>query len=47
MAAIEFIRIHALRMSNEEFDKFFYKQFPAMAACLVADDEAGDNNLPA
>ena len=44
MAAIEFVRIHALRMSNEEFDKFFLKQFPSVTTYLMASEEAKDNS---
>lgn len=39
MAAIEFIRIHVVKMPNEEFDKFFCKQFPAVTKYIMVQDE--------
>ncbi|CAF1271412.1 unnamed protein product [Rotaria sp. Silwood1] len=39
MAAVEFIRIHVIRMGNEEFDKFFCKQFPAVTKYIMTQDE--------
>ena len=44
MAAIEFIRIHVLRMSNEDFDKFFFKQFPAVTKYLTTQDQNNEQN---
>jgi hypothetical protein len=43
MAAIEFIRIHVVRMANEDFDKFFTRQFPTMTKYIMTADEANEN----
>jgi Domain of unknown function (DUF4698) len=42
MAGIEFVRIHVLRMSNEEFDKFFFKQFPTVTKYLITQDDLSE-----
>ena len=42
MAGIEFVRIHALRMSNEDFDKFFFKQFPTVTKYLITQDDLSE-----
>jgi hypothetical protein len=39
MAAIEFIRIHVVKMGNEEFDKFFCKQFPTVTKYIMTKNE--------
>ena len=39
MAAIEFIRVHVVRMGNEDFDNFFCKQFPTVTKYIVTNDE--------
>jgi hypothetical protein len=44
MAAIEFIRIHVIRMGNEEFDKFFCKQFPTVTRYVMTKDETIEND---
>lgn len=44
MAAIEFVRIHVVRMGNEEFDKFFCRQFPSVTRYVMINDEAGEND---
>jgi hypothetical protein len=43
MAAIEFIRIHVVRMGNEEFDKFFCKQFPTVTRYIMTKEETTEN----
>lgn len=43
MAAIEFIRIHVVRMANEDFDKFFCRQFPLVTRYVMINDETGEN----
>jgi hypothetical protein len=43
MAAIEFIRIHVLRMGNEDFDKFFCRQFPTVTRYIMTKDEMSEN----
>jgi hypothetical protein len=43
MAGIEFIRIHVVRMGNEEFDKFFCKQFPTVTRYIKTQDETKEN----
>jgi heme/copper-type cytochrome/quinol oxidase subunit 2 len=40
MAAIEFMRIHVIPMSNEDFDKFFAKQFPTVNKYLARQEES-------
>lgn len=42
MAAIEFIRIHILKMSTEDFDKFFMQQFPTVFKYLIGQNENTD-----
>ncbi|CAF2706077.1 unnamed protein product [Rotaria sp. Silwood2] len=44
MGAIEFIRIHIVRMGDEEFDKFFCKQFPAVTKYITTQDEITEND---
>jgi hypothetical protein len=44
MAAIEFIRIHVVRMGNEEFDKFFCKQFPMVTKYIMIQNETTEND---
>ncbi len=44
MAAIEFIRIHVIRMGNEEFDKFFCRQFPTVTRYIMTKDETIEND---
>ncbi|CAF3079300.1 unnamed protein product [Rotaria socialis] len=44
MAAIEFLRIHVVKMTNEEFDKFFCKQFPTVTKYIMIQDETTDSD---
>jgi hypothetical protein len=39
MAGIEFIRIHVVKMGNEEFDKYFCKQFPTVTKYIMTKNE--------
>jgi len=43
MAGIEFIRIHVVKMGNEEFDKFFCKQFPTVTKYIMTKPETLDD----
>lgn len=43
MAAVEFMRIHVVRMGNEEFDKFFCKQFPTVTRYVTTQDDTIEN----
>jgi hypothetical protein len=44
MAAIEFIRIHVVRMGNEDFDKFFCRQFPTVTRYITTTDETSEDD---
>jgi len=44
MAAIEFLRIHVVRIGNEEFDKFFCKQFPTVTRYITTTDQTTEND---
>jgi hypothetical protein len=44
MAAIEFLRIHVVRIGNEEFDKFFCKQFPTVTRYITTTDQTENDN---
>lgn len=44
MAAIEFTRIHIVRMGNEDFDKFFCRQFPSVTRYVMINDDITDND---
>ena len=44
MAAIEFVRIHVVRMGNEDFDKFFCRQFPSVTRYVMINDETGETD---
>ncbi|CAF1205654.1 unnamed protein product [Rotaria sordida] len=44
MAAIEFIRIHVVRMGDEEFDKFFCRQFPTVTKYIMTQSETTEND---
>lgn len=44
MAAIEFIRIHVVRMGNEEFDKFFCKQFPTVTRYVTTQEDTTEDD---
>ena len=44
MAGIEFVRIHLLRMPNEDFDKFFFKQFPMVTKYLSVENETNEKD---
>jgi len=43
MAAIEFARIHIVKMGTEEFDKFFCKQFPMVTKHVKTAEETDDS----
>lgn len=42
MAAIEFTRVHIVKMAAEDFDIFFRKQFPTVTSCIPSGEENED-----